>query len=248
MNGLTFNGTHSGTLGLIMSSKNRPMLPEPKTVYEDLPGIDGEYDYSAVNPDGRVKYMPVVHEVEFAFAERSMAAVRTKARQIAAWLAVGEKQLIFDDEPGVYWLATVVNKLDIEGQFTAARRITVQFRCRPMAYATALTTITQIVTGTTNIALTNPGWYVRPVIRITGSCTSFTITCGGKALACSQALLDSEVEIDFEAMQAIKDDSININNKCSGEFLELAPGANTITITGVSLNFTAVVEYRARYL
>jgi predicted phage tail component-like protein len=248
MKGLTFNGVHSNSLGLIMSSKNRPMLPEPKTVYEDLPGIDGEYDFSAANPDGRVKYKPVVHEIEFAFAEKNMSSVRAKARQVAAWLAVGEKQLAFDDEPGVYWLATVINKLDIEGQFTAVRRVTIHFRCRPMAISNTVTTVTQVVTSGTNVSVSNPGQHVRPVVRITGSCTSFSLSTGGKTLSCSQSMIGAEIVLDCEKMQAIKDGGININTKCSGSFLELAPGMNTITIAGVNLNFTVSIEFRARYL
>jgi predicted phage tail component-like protein len=133
--GLTFNGKHSyKDFGLIMYSKNRPLLPEPKITTEDMPGMDGEYDYSAVNPDKEIKYKPREIEIEFTLKEPNLRLLRIKANKIAAWLACGEQKLIFDDEEDKYYLAKVANKLDLENQIVSIKRFTVQFRCRPFKF------------------------------------------------------------------------------------------------------------------
>lgn len=137
--GLTFNGKHSfRDFGLIMFSKNRPVLPEPKIVAEDMPCMDGEYDFSAANPDGEVKYKPRVLEIDFVLKEPDPRWLRVKSNRIAAWLACGEQQLIFDDEPDKYYLAMVANKLDLDNQIVTIKRFTAQFRCRPFKFGVSL--------------------------------------------------------------------------------------------------------------
>lgn len=242
--GLTFNSVHSDTLGLVMFSKNRPILPEPKIIAEELPGADGDYDYSTVNPDGRVKYKPVIYEIEFSFADKSMANVRTKAHAVAAWLACGEKALSFDDDSGKYWLAKVVNKLDLENQMIALRKFTVQFKCQPYAYGTTEETHTYATAGSKTI--NNPGTYVKPKFTITGTFTTLTLSCGGKTLTYSEAIAGATIVIDN--FHCIKDGAINAGNKLSGSFFEFANGNNALVIGGTGLDCSIVVSFRPVYL
>ena len=70
--GLTFNGRHSSEFGLVMFSRNRPILPEPKLVAEDIPGMDGEYDFSV--DDGETitetkRYAAITQSAQNAFDE-----------------------------------------------------------------------------------------------------------------------------------------------------------------------------------
>jgi predicted phage tail component-like protein len=247
MNGLSFNGIHCSEYGLVMRSKNRPILPEPKIVAEDIPHRDGELDYSAVNPDGRVKYKPVTFEINFAFVERSMANVRTKAHSIAAWLSCGEAQLSFDDDTGKYWMAKVVNKLDIENEMISLRNFTVQFKCHPYAFATSETTVTyEDIIAPVDKVINNPGTYVLPKITVTGSFSTLTLSCDGKTLTYSEALDESEIVIDN--FHCIKDGNINKGNKLSGQFFEFANGNNTLSIGGTDLDIDVTVSFRAQYL
>jgi predicted phage tail component-like protein len=249
MNGLTFNGKHSFIdMGLVMFSKNRPIFPEPKIITEDIPGMDGDYDYSSINPDGRVKYKSMTDEIEFSFAEKNMVNVRAKAHLIAAWLACGEAQLIYDDDPNVYYLAMVVNKLDLENQIARLRKFTMQFKRRPFAYAITEIIITQVVNAATDIIVANPGTYNKPKIHISGTCTTLSVTIGSTTLNCSQALSNAVLDIDCQQMQAIKDSTINVNNKISGKYPELAPGNNSVHIGGTGLNCTVTVAFRPQYL
>lgn len=243
MNGLTFNGKHSfNDMGLVMFSKNRPILPEPKIVTEDIQNMDGEYDYSSVS--GRVRYKPVTDEIEFFFAEKNMSNVRAKAHQIAAWLASGEAQLIYDDDPTIYYLAMVVNKLDLENQIIRARKVTVQFKRRPFGYG--LTEESHSYTTAGSKTINNPGTFVMPKFTVTGSFTTLTLSCNGKTLTYSEAIEGASIVIDN--MQCIKDGNTNKNNVLSGEFFEFANGNNSLIIGGTGLDCTVTVSFRPQYL
>lgn len=247
MNGLSFNGIHCSEYGLVMRSKNRPILPEPKIVAEDIPHRDGELDYSAVNPDGRIKYKPVTFDIEFSFAEKNMANVRAKAHQIALWLSCGEAQLCFDDDPCKYWMAKVVNKLDLANEMISLRTFTAQFRCFPYAFNNNETSITyEDITAPADRVINNPGTFVMPRIKVTGSFSTLTLSCGGKTLTYNDALDNAEIVI--ENFHCIKDGSINAGNKLSGQFFEFANGNNTLSIGGTDLNIDVTVSFRAQYL
>jgi predicted phage tail component-like protein len=113
--GFTFSGKHSyNDFGLITFSKNRPILPEPKLVSEDLPGTDGEYDYSMINPDEEVKYKPRTIEIDCTLKEPDQRQLRLKANKIAAWLACGEQKLIFDDEEHLFKMLGIGGKRYID--------------------------------------------------------------------------------------------------------------------------------------
>ncbi len=248
MNGLIFNSKHSFTdMGLSMYSNNRNILAEPKTVYEDLPGVDGEYDFSEVNPDNRTKYKPFVDEITFTIVATNAAAVRTKSHAIAEWLACGEKQLSYDDDPGRYWIARVINKLDIESQLIKLKSLTVQFKCQPFAYANELVEeIFADIIAPADKTISNPGTFVKPKITITGTFTTLTLACGGKTLTYSDAIAGATIVIDN--MQCIKDGSINVGSKLSGSFFEFVNGDNILAIGGTGLNCAVTVTFRPQYL
>lgn len=247
MTGLTFNGKHSYTdMGLVMVSKNRPILPEPYNITEELPGVDGDYDYSAVNPDGRVKYKPITDEIEFSFKEKSPANIRTKAHTIALWLACGQQQLRYDDDPGKYYLAKVINKLELESQIIRLKTFTVQFKRQPFAYALTEESHNYTVPG--NKTINNPGTFVKPKFTITGTFTTLALSCGGKTMTYSEAIAGATLVIDCDKMICIKDESINMSNKLSGSFFEFAAENNVLTIGGTGLDCTVNVSFRPQYL
>lgn len=267
--GLKFNGKHSyNDFGLIMESKNRPILPEPKIIVEEVPGTDGDYDYSEANPEGRTNYKPRPHDIGFSLKERDPAMLRIRAHEIANWLACGEQQLIYDDETAVYYLAKVVNKLDLEKLIMKVKQFTVQFKSRPFGFSVVDST-QQIqlgqglmlgygykldmdstvftVTGATTLNIYNPGRYVKPLIRITGSLTNISLASNGKTLNYNAALANETVDIDCSKPQAVKG-STNVNNNISGDYIEFINGDNSLQITGTGLNCTVSLIFRYLYL
>jgi predicted phage tail component-like protein len=251
-----------------MESKNRPILPEPKIIVEEVPGIDGDYDYSEVNPDGRTKYKPRLHDVGFSLQERNPAMLRIKAHEIAKWLACGEQQLIYDDETAVFYLARVANKLDIENQIVSVKRFTVQWKCRPYAlsvvksdeqiqfgqglmlgygYKLDMVPTVFVLNGARTLNVYNPAMHVKPLIRITGSFTNISFSANGKTLTYGAALTNETVEIDCSKQHAVKGAS-NVNNNVTGDYIEFANGDNTLQITGTGLNCTVSLIFRYLYL
>lgn len=249
MYGLTFNGKHSFTdFGLIIYSKNRPILAEPKIITEDIQGMDGEYDFSEVNPDKRVKYKNKTHEIEFYIKESSLVSVREKAHQIANWLACGEKQLVYDDEPTVYYLGKIINRLDLDNQARTLKRFTAQFSCEPYAYSINQTTVNKAITGNTTITVNNSGTYVKPLIKVSGTCEKITFAVNGKTFSYNSPVIPSQaLDIDCEKMIVAKGNQ-NVTKNSTGDFLELINGVNTIQVTGENLNCTVSVIFRPRYL
>ncbi len=268
MNGFIFNSKHSwNDYGIVMNSRNRPILPEPRIIVEEIEGIDGDYDYSEANSDGRTKYKPRIIEIDCSFKQRDMKYIRIRAHEIANWLACGEKQLIFDDETAVFYLARVNNRLDLATEIARIGRFTIQFKCRPfglsriksnqalqlgqglmLGYGYRLDMEPTIfnVSGSTTLNIYNPGTWVKPVIRIVGSCGSISFSTNGKTLNYG-AIANGQVDIDCHKVEAFQDGN-NALNKVSGEFIEFVNGNNNLQITGTGLNCTITLIFNYLYL
>jgi predicted phage tail component-like protein len=268
-NGVKFNGLHSyQDLGLIMESKNRPILPESKIIVEEAAGTDGEFDYSDSNPEGRTKYKTRPHDIGFSLQERNMALLRIKAHEIANWLACGEQQLIYDDETAVFYMARVVNQLDLENLIVSLRKFTVRWKSRPYAYSVVDSTeqiqfdqgltlgygykldmvpLVFNITGATTLNIYNPGRFVKPIIRITGVLTNISFTTNGKTLTYGAASASGTIDIDCSKPQAVKGTD-NVNNNIAGDYIEFVHGDNQLQITGAGLNCTVTLIFRYLYL
>lgn len=270
--GLTFNGKHSyNDFSLIMLSKNRPILPEAKEVVEDIPGMDGEHDYSTANPDDELKYKSRTPEITFNFDRnkinwRDPRVIRQAARKVAAWLGCGEKVLVFDDEADKQELAKVSNKLDLENQIESGRPFTVNFKCRPFPCQidSAETIILDssilldsdirlddayqfVVTGNATVEVNNFGTHsVKPVIEIVGTFTTLSITVAGKTLNYTEAVSNKTITLDCALLQ-VKDGATNKNNAMTGDFLTLPVGVNSVQISGTGLNCTVTFKFRPLY-
>lgn len=251
-----------------MRTKNRPILPEPKIIVDEIAGQDGDYDYSDSNPDNRTKYKSRPHEIEFSLKEQDPALVRIKAHEIASWLACGEQQLIYDDETAVFYLARVANKLDLENQIVSIKQFTIQWKCRPFGFSVVDSTqqiqfgqglmlgygykldmvpLVFNITGATALNVYNPGRYVKPLIRITGAFTNISFTANSKTLTYGVASASGTIDIDCDKQQAVKG-TANVNNNVTGNYIEFINGDNSLQITGTGLNCTVSLIFRYLYL
>lgn len=124
--GVTFNGVHCRTLGLTMTASRRPILPETKDTYIDIPHRNS----SILIADKSVGDIFV--EVDFTIVEDTTQSLHSKARLVGAWLStVARKPLVFDDDPAYIYSAKVVSSLTIEQvtDFESIGDFTVSFRC-----------------------------------------------------------------------------------------------------------------------
>ncbi|MGG3708679.1 distal tail protein Dit [Heyndrickxia coagulans] len=131
MIGITFNGVHSSTFGLIYESSERPIMPELKDTYVDVPHRDG----AILVPDKSAKDITIT--VKFTLQKNSVQELFDTARQIGAWLTTAARApLIFDDDPNYYYNAKASASITLEqlADFDRIAEFTVQFRCEPYPY------------------------------------------------------------------------------------------------------------------
>lgn len=126
IDGVTFNDKHCSELGLTMTSSRRPVLPETKDTYIDIPHRNS----SILIADNSVG--DIIIEVDFTIVEGNTTNLHAKARLIGAWLStIARKPLIFDDDPTYIYQAKVTSGLTIEQvvDFESIGDFTVSFRC-----------------------------------------------------------------------------------------------------------------------
>lgn len=262
--GLTFNNIHSSQFNAYLKSKNRMTLPARRKREIAIPGKDGTYDFGGNTFDNKVI------EVQLTLNENSLYELRRKARQIAAWLSTSVRQpLIFDDEPDKYYLAKVYDSISPE-EIADTGIVSVKFECEPFAYL-LVSTAEEITWGSNiswgsdvtwgnssnytfsisspkEIMVDNPGTYkLRPVIVITGSFSSISISVNGKTFNYTEAVSNETVTIN-NAKYTVKKGSVNKLNISAGDFLELNPGENDITVSGADLNCTITIDFKPLYL
>lgn len=262
----TFNGIDSQQYGLVCRSKNRPILPKIRSQYEDIPGRDGSYDFS----DGTLEDRII--EISCQFISTDVSNLRDRVRNMAAWLySSGKKsQLIFSDEPDVCYMGRLANQIDLE-QIASYGEFTLMFRCDPHAFLLDDVNVEQldqvtilnrtrrlvdvysnlITSSGTTFTINNFGTAsVRPRMLITGTCSApVTISVEGVgSITFAETLSNSEVVIDHEKFTAM----VGITNKLDkvrGNFLELLPGDNNVTVTSTgTINLTVRFLFNPRYL
>lgn len=252
MNGFRFNKKHSlDDMEIYTVLAKKPLFAEPKTALEETSMVDGEWDYSRVNPRGRLFFKPrlLEYECHFVGEDEDEESFNQKARELAAWLAPGEiGSLEPDDEPDIFYRAKAINLYNIEAVTDYSGSFPLVFRCEPFRYAKRLSRV-QMEDSSNAVSLNNPGYYVPPVITIAGSADApFTVRCGTKSLVVNQGLSNgAEVAINMAELCVYKD-GLPINNQVNGDFFELAPGKNTISVEGNNLQISLLVEFRAQYL
>lgn len=125
MSGLSFNGIHSDSLKVEVMNTKRPMMPETKDEYIDIPGRSG----SILIPDKSAKDIEV--KVDFMFEKNAGENIYEASRRVGAWLSTdGRSPLIFDDDPSYVYMAKVTGNVDLEA-IAMYGEFTIVFRCEP---------------------------------------------------------------------------------------------------------------------
>ena len=140
MNGLTFNGVHSDTLGLVMKTLQRSAGASLRQKEVVIPGRDGALTFPYKKRDNKT------HIARFTYTATNMTDIRQKERQIGAWLSAQEAYLIFDDEPDIVYLATAYAEI-IPTEDGFARSVDIEFVCQPFGFATEEEGVERYITG-----------------------------------------------------------------------------------------------------
>ena len=163
--------------------------------------------------------------------------------EIAAWLK-GSGTVTFANRQGGYYKAWIANQIPFEKILRGNPHCSfaVNFRCYPFWYVAEEQTYTLTEIGT---FITNPGSvYAEPVITITGS---GEITLMVDQTIIELADVDGEITIDSVLQEAYVVGgliSALANEKMSGEFPVLKPGANAISWTGTVTSVEVAVRWR----
>ena len=266
MYGFTFNGTHSSAYGIYMRSKNRQLLPASDDQYKEIPGMDGSHLMPGSLKD---RYI----DIDCRVLETSLLVLRQKARQIAAWLYTPARaKLVFDDEPGVFYWAKLINQVDLQQTF-ALGEFTLQLRCLPHAYAVSPAIVEQDVSDGETITLTNTGVNtpmlievqnsdltgykafpalgagVCPDIRLSSLSQGFILTVNSDVCKyLGVVAVGKKVYIDTDRM-TVQLDGTNVLLYHDGGFPTLLAGSNTVTYSspnGCKANIK--ITYTERWL
>ena len=143
--GFTFGGVHSRRdMGLLYVEKEGHIaIPEIKRNSYQIAGMSGTLLLSGEN------WQPFNLEGSLYPAEepRTQAEAQVLLRNILSWLTAGRQRLIFDYEPGVYYLAELSgsSKWTLRNWFGGELQI--RFLVQPFAYSVNASTATVVAGG-----------------------------------------------------------------------------------------------------
>lgn len=259
--GFKFKDKHTRDFGVTVRTQSRPIRPETKSQVYETPIMDGEYDFSAANMHGREFYNDRTFKMDLQVIADNLTALQKKLSKLASWL-MGKGELTFDDTPAVKWDAHIIDTIEYKPEHGKSAALSVVFKVK--AFARLIFNVFDgprldddfilddripldisayfTFTGTGNHSHTvmNIGEAaVRPVINISGVSGAVTLDCNGHTLT-----VPGNCTVDCER-QAVTYEDASLMSSVSGAFFELAPGANTLT---VSKTATIAISYEPRYL
>lgn len=243
--GFTLGGVTANSLGVLMlRTSKRPFIPGTDDATAAIAGRNGSFDFGA-------KLNPAIFELDCAINKTDPASLQAAADSLAAHLVgVDGKprtmELIFDLRPDKKYIVRYSGAIDFNREVGLGKFTLPLIAYDPTAYSTTEMTAARTNAGT--LAISNGGKLeVWPVIEIVGSFTTLALEIGGPTLVYNEAIASQTLTIDNEKLQA-KIGATNKNNKVSGDWLKLAPGANTLTVGGTGLACTVTVSFNAKYL
>lgn len=225
-----------------MRSRNRQLLPAFNDKHIEVPGRQGALLFPGELQDRMI-------ELECAFVEAGLPNIRTRAREIAAWLYTqGREILSFDDESDKYYKAKLDGAIDFEhiarmGQFGLV------FRCEPLAYGGE-----QAETFNDFMAVVNnPGNYPSPPIfqvTFTSAANSFEVIGSDTSTVTVTHDFEAGDVLDMNFASGLIDingtralDKLDWQNS---RFFSLRPGGNTLMCSPSDVNVR--VSWIPRYL
>lgn len=103
------------------------------------------------------------------------------------------------------------------------------------------------VKGNGSVEVNNWGTMIlKPTIELSGSMGNISITCGDKTLAYNAPLVSETLIINNDRM-TVKKGAENVLKHMTGDFTELQPGINEISITGTNLNIDVSFKFETLY-
>jgi len=244
----SFNNVESSVYDLVCKSVKRPLLPAVKVNRTEIPGTSGSHDTDS----NEYSLRPITMKI--AYIGTSFEELRSRARQIAAWLSTGYwVKLIINDEPDKYYLARVTNEIDLVALWGSGTA-DISFDCQPFAYSVTESVATTTATGAKTLEFEHPGTRLinfrspqgsKSLITVTGTWSTITLAMNGSSLTFGTAGSGSTLIVDNVELETSKD-SVNSFSNLTGDidkFLPIIPGVNALSIGGTGLNISIEVKF-----
>jgi len=256
-------------LGLsVRLSSSEPALPNIRNQSVVVPNRHGAFDYGGWL-NAREFTLDCVFDRRESYAELKRAIRKLNALFIDEWGRPKTVKLRFGDNLNVYFNVRLTGGVPMErranhGIFSLALTAFDPFSYSNVTsdeitwgsediYFTATYPLghnggnaTRKITGNTTFTTYVDGDALRAVMTLAGSASNVTISANGKVAALG-AFNNANITIDGEHYTVTKD-GVNSLALMTGDFIELLPGDNNITITGSNMNFDLTLRYRDRYV
>lgn len=249
MYGITYRERHSREFGVIVKTRTRPACPPVRTIEETAPYRDGALDYS--RQGGRLHYDDKILELDFVMPSPELKLTHQTVSRLVSWLSGWYGELIFDDMPLVIWEARPIDLSEVSVELYRIGKVTVQFRCRPfnrllfqstgipldsnipldsdVVLDYGIDSVFHLANGKQTVIYYYDGdAETSPVFRVSGSgLGNLVLTLGGRTLTFSHGFTD--LEIDCGSWRT-KSQGNDVTDQMAGDYPELTPGGNEITI------------------
>ncbi|MDP4158378.1 MAG: phage tail family protein [Bacillota bacterium] len=198
--------------------EKRPIIPKParNVQYFEVEGRSG-----SLRVDDET-YKDIIIPLSCGFKDDDVA---TKADMIKSWLDSGEGKLIFSNQVDRYYIAHVVEQIDITQEWKVFGQFSINFRCKPFKYAVNNDLVTMTAPGT----IINQGTQASlPVIKIYGTGT-INLYINSETIRLSN--IADYIVIDSVLMDAYRDTQL-MNANMLGDFPKLETGVNDLSWDG----------------
>ena len=230
-----WNGADCRNKGVTVAAPAQIVRGEERVSHVTIPGRAGELTLTEGDDIYQSYIQTMTIQVKGGY----------RVREILNWLK-GSGYITFSGEPDRRQKARVIGAVSLNrhsrnGDYWTGEA---QFYCEPLKELLS-PAVTEITSSGSSVMNAGDG-RSKPKITATASGTSMTVTAGGKTLEITGLTSAVQYIIDCEAGMVTNvagDENLTANS--SGNFPELAPGANTVTGSGWS---KLVFDRRERFL
>lgn len=242
-----------------------PATPEIRNKSLAIPGMFGEWDFGS-------EWGKRSFSLPFGIIKKDKQELQRNIRAFVAFLLDSygrprEIQLIFDYEPDKYYMVKLNGRIDPDrvirtGRFDlsliahkpSAAKLTaadqIYFHSEDVDFNNTVPFfegINETITFPKEIKILNEGTTViRPDFFIEGSGTGIKFHMNGKTFSVG-TLSNNTIDIVGESF-TVKKDGITSLSAIIGDFLELFPGDNTLSILGTNLNFDVMIIPKPKFI
>ncbi|MBP1907073.1 putative phage tail component-like protein [Paenibacillus turicensis] len=263
---LTLGGKTPRELGMrVLRESQRPIAPSTVDNLVTVPYMHGAYDFGAY-------LAPRQLTLECALVAKNSIELQQLISALARFLIGADGRpktmpIIFRSQPDRWYMARYSGDLQIT-RVVGLGTFTLPFTAYdPFAYSTyesidinvdneninvdsdisVDTAYTFDISGPDQLSVTNNGnQNVEPVIQITGSFNSLSITLGDVTFTYN-APISGTLVIDFKRKTAMLD-NVNVLHNTNAKFGELPTGVSNVDIAGTGLNISMSIIFRNKFI